>query len=414
MGIRAGSFRFANISTHLSPNLSVGFNFQPGVRHLAQTPAAPERFHLSTEHCCTEHCCTKFPRSTPHAPHSSLYTRPITPAALSQPDSLSPLKPPNPNQETQSGFYWDAGSTSGQPDANINVNPLSNQAFGSDAVVTSPGWDYPLNPPLEYFDPNPEGVSESNASPIMAPASSSYTRSQSSASPSESAMRTTSCASSKSSFMSPDSSLPDKGQKPANIRPQRQRQRTRRRRQASPPHEQQSLDSTSPDNGQEPIKANPQRQRQRAQRQRRASPRQVFDNDADDDDDEKRNKFLQRNRVAASKCRQKKKEWTNQLEATKTGLETRNLMLRMEIDGLTGEVDRMKHQLMDHATCNDSNIDQWMEHEARRVVEKSALNLNTGMMCDSERTLSQSGPSELPSIDTSYDYMPDSLFGSES
>lgn len=86
-------------------------------------------------------------------------------------------------------------------------------------------------------------------------------------------------------------------------------------------------------------------------------------------DNTKRDKFLERNRIAASKCRQRKKEWINGLEETKNGLETQNSHLQMEYNGLLGEVSRMKNQIMAHANCHDHNIDKWIENEARRFVQ---------------------------------------------
>ncbi|KAI1125095.1 hypothetical protein F5Y10DRAFT_14269 [Nemania abortiva] len=82
----------------------------------------------------------------------------------------------------------------------------------------------------------------------------------------------------------------------------------------------------------------------------------------------KRKHFLQRNRVAAMKCRKKKKEWVNDLEETKSGLESQNTHLHMELDGLVDEASRIRAQLMVHANCNDSNIDKWIENEAKRFV----------------------------------------------
>ncbi|KAI8951444.1 hypothetical protein F4801DRAFT_589659 [Xylaria longipes] len=84
--------------------------------------------------------------------------------------------------------------------------------------------------------------------------------------------------------------------------------------------------------------------------------------------DGKRRHFLQRNRVAAMKCRKKKKEWVNDLEETKCGLESQNTHLHMELDGLVDEASRIRAQLMVHANCNDANIDKWIENEAKRFV----------------------------------------------
>ncbi|KAF3346897.1 hypothetical protein VD0002_g3502 [Verticillium dahliae] len=93
-------------------------------------------------------------------------------------------------------------------------------------------------------------------------------------------------------------------------------------------------------------------------------------------DDPKRDVFLQRNRVAASKCRQKKKEWMSELQDTKQELENHNMQLHAEYNGLLGEITRLKDQLMSHAPCNDRNIDLWLEAEARRFAQNSSKRFN--------------------------------------
>lgn len=86
-------------------------------------------------------------------------------------------------------------------------------------------------------------------------------------------------------------------------------------------------------------------------------------------DEEKRIKFLERNRIAASKCREKKKQFVSELEDTKTELEAQHAQLQLEYNGLLSEVSGLKHRLMAHAKCNDPNIDSWLSNEARRFVQ---------------------------------------------
>ncbi|KAK4082789.1 transcriptional regulator family: bZIP [Trichoderma aggressivum f. europaeum] len=88
------------------------------------------------------------------------------------------------------------------------------------------------------------------------------------------------------------------------------------------------------------------------------------------EDAAQRSKNLERNRIAASKCRQKKKEWVLELEETKSGMELRHNSLRVEYFQLLDEVTRIKNQLMAHAACNDPNINFWIEKEALRYVER--------------------------------------------
>lgn len=90
-------------------------------------------------------------------------------------------------------------------------------------------------------------------------------------------------------------------------------------------------------------------------------------------EDHKRNKFLERNRIAASKCREKKKQFVSELEETKGSLEQRHAHLQVEYNALITEVGTLKHELMGHAKCNDSNIDSWIANEARKFVQTSDL-----------------------------------------
>ncbi|KAH8162092.1 hypothetical protein CIB48_g6162 [Xylaria polymorpha] len=104
------------------------------------------------------------------------------------------------------------------------------------------------------------------------------------------------------------------------------------------------------------------------QQQHRTSTREITAAINPKEKEGKRRHFLQRNRVAAMKCRKKKKEWVNDLEETKSGLESQNTHLHMELDGLIDEASRIRAQLMVHANCNDANIDKWIENEAKRFV----------------------------------------------
>lgn len=87
-----------------------------------------------------------------------------------------------------------------------------------------------------------------------------------------------------------------------------------------------------------------------------------------EEEEARKNKTLERNRVAASKCRDKKKDWTKDLEETKIGLESQNSHLKMEYSALVNEVGEIRAQLMTHASCHNANIDKWIENEAKRFV----------------------------------------------
>lgn len=87
------------------------------------------------------------------------------------------------------------------------------------------------------------------------------------------------------------------------------------------------------------------------------------------EEDRRRRKFLERNRIAASKCREKKKQYVSELEETKIELEAQHTQLQMEANALIAEISTLKHRLMAHAKCNDANIDRWLNNEARRFVQ---------------------------------------------
>ncbi|KAI1074130.1 hypothetical protein F5B20DRAFT_468664 [Whalleya microplaca] len=102
---------------------------------------------------------------------------------------------------------------------------------------------------------------------------------------------------------------------------------------------------------------------------RRRSRMQKAKGNVDPHEDEaNRHRFLERNRVAATKCRQKRKEWVSDLEETRFGLESQNTHLQIEYSSLVSEVCQIRAQLMTHASCNDPNIDKWIENEAKRFV----------------------------------------------
>ena len=69
-------------------------------------------------------------------------------------------------------------------------------------------------------------------------------------------------------------------------------------------------------------------------------------------DAEKRSKFLERNRAAASKCRQKKKEWTSGLEAHARDLQNNKAQLEMIVGMLKEEIMFLKCEVFKHTSCN--------------------------------------------------------------
>ncbi|KAG6049175.1 hypothetical protein E4U17_006909 [Claviceps sp. LM77 group G4] len=84
----------------------------------------------------------------------------------------------------------------------------------------------------------------------------------------------------------------------------------------------------------------------------------------------RRERSLERNRVAASKCRKRKKAWTEKLEEKKSGLEAMNSELQSQYLGLLEESSYLKNHLISHAGCHDPNIDVWINNEASKYVRR--------------------------------------------
>lgn len=82
------------------------------------------------------------------------------------------------------------------------------------------------------------------------------------------------------------------------------------------------------------------------------------------DSNEKRSQFLERNRVAASKCRQKKKEWTNNLESRARELQaTKNSMVLL-VASLREELLYLKGEALKHTTCDCSAVRNYLARQA--------------------------------------------------
>ncbi|XP_029907865.1 cyclic AMP-dependent transcription factor ATF-7b isoform X2 [Myripristis murdjan] len=72
---------------------------------------------------------------------------------------------------------------------------------------------------------------------------------------------------------------------------------------------------------------------------------------AEMDPDERRQRFLERNRAAASRCRQKRKVWVSSLEKKAEDLANMNVSLTNEVTLLRNEVAQLKQLLLAHKDC---------------------------------------------------------------
>ncbi len=97
--------------------------------------------------------------------------------------------------------------------------------------------------------------------------------------------------------------------------------------------------------------------------------------DSSDIEQLRRSKFLERNRVAASKCRQKKKQWIDKLETQLREHHARHNSLRLLVDSLKNEVLYLKVEMVAHMGCNVPSITQRIERD-RESFEKAIETYN--------------------------------------
>lgn len=81
-------------------------------------------------------------------------------------------------------------------------------------------------------------------------------------------------------------------------------------------------------------------------------------NKAEMTDDEKRKNFLERNRQAALKCRQRKKAWLQQLQQKVEFLQTDNEALQQTVVALREEIGVLRNVLSQHSGCNVAQAQQ--------------------------------------------------------
>ena len=96
--------------------------------------------------------------------------------------------------------------------------------------------------------------------------------------------------------------------------------------------------------------------------------------------DSKRKKFLERNRLAASKCRQKKKEWANHLEEQARYQAQENKILRASVAQLRDECLYLKNFLLStHSGCQCVGVKNYLMKEAQ-LSQQVAAGIAGGVM----------------------------------
>ena len=101
----------------------------------------------------------------------------------------------------------------------------------------------------------------------------------------------------------------------------------------------------------------------------RSQPLGAIETSAAPVEDPKRSKFLERNRVAASKCRQKKKEWTSNLEVRARDLQSSKNQLTLVVASLKEEILFLKGELLKHSSCGCTAIRDYLNREVASMSQ---------------------------------------------
>jgi len=106
-------------------------------------------------------------------------------------------------------------------------------------------------------------------------------------------------------------------------------------------------------------------------RKRKSSTMEPEDEDHGEvGEDEKRARFLERNRVAASKCRKKKKLMNQRLEEKSRLLVQQNRYLQATLTKLKGDVLRLKQLVLLHHDCKHPPIERHLHQEAGKYLNE--------------------------------------------
>ncbi|PLB38069.1 bZIP transcription factor atfB [Aspergillus candidus] len=87
---------------------------------------------------------------------------------------------------------------------------------------------------------------------------------------------------------------------------------------------------------------------------------------------EEREQYLERNRLAASKCRQKRKRESEGLETRYNLLKAKHEELEELEHELRNAVTRFKTNLLGHHNCGDPNVNAYLQQEAILIPQKYA------------------------------------------
>jgi hypothetical protein len=112
----------------------------------------------------------------------------------------------------------------------------------------------------------------------------------------------------------------------------------------------------------------------------------------------KRKKFLERNRVAADKCRQNRKKWIDDLQTKAHMLSHDNAEKKATIQQLEEELAMLKSTAFIHSReCNKHGMTAWVDHEASRIQHLGGAHAQTKRQSDDVMSHYSHGSQDSPS-----------------
>jgi len=105
-----------------------------------------------------------------------------------------------------------------------------------------------------------------------------------------------------------------------------------------------------------------------AKKQRKRRDAAQVEGDPEIEDGAKREMYLEKNRIAAIKCRQKKKTWESELVAQARELSAARACLRPCVTALREEVIALKTELLKHVNCGCTAIHEYLTQSATQML----------------------------------------------
>lgn len=115
----------------------------------------------------------------------------------------------------------------------------------------------------------------------------------------------------------------------------------------------------------------------------------------DGDVEERKEKYREKNRLAAAKCRAKKKENIEGIEDTHRNLQAKNNFLRREEQILRHELTTLRTHALEHQGCNCQDIRQYNFLQAREVTRRHQNSIAANAVGSPSDQLSSSAPSPM-------------------